>query len=311
MLSIYGFKFPLLVSLCHQAFSFVTLAPIMCTSGFRDLHMTSLSKQWLGLLGVAICFAVNVGFNNVSLLAISLSLNQIIRALIPVVTAVGSIFIEKRSLSRKEFVSLAVLFGGVAISVYEGSNTRGSLAGVASCLVGTICNGLMMAASGRLMSEKMDVLRLTFYTAPVCCFVLVPFYWQLEYNEFQKYANASSSAYLGLLLLGCLNALAYNIVHYLLIKFTSSVTTTVLGEMKIVLILVLSAFMLGESRIWSLQMLLGCTTAILGFCMYSHCQLAATPTQWQPVIKGVPELSPSLTDPLRSPLLTGNKQNII
>lgn len=67
-----------------------------------------------------------------------------------------------------------------------------------------------------------------------------------------------------LLLLGCMNALAYNIAHSLVIKVTSSVTTTVLGEMKIVLILLLSAIVLGESDIWTVRMMVGCTTAILG-----------------------------------------------
>ena len=49
----------------------------------------------------------------------------------------------------------------------------------------------------------------------------------------------------GLLLLGCVNAVAYNLVHSLVINITSAVTTTVIGEMKIVLILVLSAVLLG------------------------------------------------------------------
>jgi solute carrier family 35 protein E4 len=51
---------------------------------------------------------------------------------------------------------------------------------------------------------------------------------------------------MGLLLMGCVNALVYNLVHTLVIKITSSVTTTVIGEMKIILILVLSAVILGE-----------------------------------------------------------------
>lgn len=51
--------------------------------------------------------------------------------------------------------------------------------------------------------------------------------------------------YLALILVGCINALAYNVVHSLVIKVTSSVTTTVLGEMKIILILVLSSIWLG------------------------------------------------------------------
>ncbi len=48
-----------------------------------------------------------------------------------------------------------------------------------------------------------------------------------------------------LLLLGCANALAYNVVHYLMIQRTSAVTTTVLGEIKIIGLLLLSSLLLG------------------------------------------------------------------
>ena len=48
-----------------------------------------------------------------------------------------------------------------------------------------------------------------------------------------------------LLLLTCVNALLYNVVHYLMIQRTSAVTTTVLGEIKIVGLLFASAFLLG------------------------------------------------------------------
>ena len=79
VLSHYGFRFPLLMSMCHMGFSFLALAPIMLFKAFRDQHAATLQKQWLGLIGVGVFFAINIGFNNVSLVTISLSLNQVIR----------------------------------------------------------------------------------------------------------------------------------------------------------------------------------------------------------------------------------------
>lgn len=38
-----------------------------------------LQKQWMGLIGISCFFAFNLGCNNISLLSISLSLNQVIR----------------------------------------------------------------------------------------------------------------------------------------------------------------------------------------------------------------------------------------
>jgi hypothetical protein len=45
-------------------------------------------------------------------------------------------------------------------------------------------------------------------------------------------------------------ALAYNLVHQLMIKNVSAVATTVLGEVKIVALLLLSATLLGERWVW-------------------------------------------------------------
>jgi hypothetical protein len=48
------------------------------------------------------------------------------------------------------------------------------------------------------------------------------------------------------------NALAYNVIHNAMIKMTSAVTTTAIGEAKIVGLFILSALLLGElaSRPW-------------------------------------------------------------
>ena len=54
-----------------------------------------------------------------------------------------------------------------------------------------------MSSIGKLLSEKLDVLRLTFYTAPVTCIVLLPFYLNLEAAKFTLYESVSSNGYIG------------------------------------------------------------------------------------------------------------------
>jgi hypothetical protein len=46
---------------------------------FRSLHGPTLSTQWGGIVAMASLFALSVGFNNLSLLNMPLSLNQVIR----------------------------------------------------------------------------------------------------------------------------------------------------------------------------------------------------------------------------------------
>ena len=50
------------------------------------------------------------------------------------------------------------------------------------------------------------------------------------------------------LLCSSVTALAYNIIHSMVIHRTSAVTTTVIGQIKIVALIVLSAVLLGESK---------------------------------------------------------------
>lgn len=70
------------------------------------------------------------------------------------------------------------------VAVWEGS-VSGSVTGLLLCCAGTVCNAAMMSTAGKVMSEKVDVLRLTFYTAPVSCAVLLPLFLIREVSQRQ------------------------------------------------------------------------------------------------------------------------------
>ena len=78
-LGVYGFSFPLLLTTCHMAFSCCVLLPFMLREPFRSKHHSTLEKQWKGLVAIGIYMAANVALNNLSLVLITLSLNQVIR----------------------------------------------------------------------------------------------------------------------------------------------------------------------------------------------------------------------------------------
>ena len=83
LLGIYGFSFPLLLTSCHMLFSFLILLPFMLRAPFKSLHVPTLHKQWKGIIGIGLFMAVNIAFNNLSLVQITLSLNQVIRHVVP------------------------------------------------------------------------------------------------------------------------------------------------------------------------------------------------------------------------------------
>lgn len=154
---------------------------------------------------------------------------------------------------------------------------QGTVAGkphaIIFCVVGTICNAAMMTFSGKLLSEKLDVVRLTFYTAPVSLACLTPFMVYMELDAFRVYFAEHFNDVLGIILLSSVNAVTYNLVHSLMIKRSSAVTTTVLGEIKFVGLLILSALILDEGKEFTPKMLLGCLLAMGGFLMYSQTKI--------------------------------------
>ena len=87
LLGIYGFSFPLLLTSCHMLFSFLILLPFMLRASFKSLHVPTLQKQWKGIIGIGLFMAVNIAFNNLSLVQITLSLNQVISHVVPACVA--------------------------------------------------------------------------------------------------------------------------------------------------------------------------------------------------------------------------------
>ena len=125
-----------------MAFSFIVLSPFALRMGW-DTHVKTLQKQWKGILYIGAFMALNIALNNLSLLDISLSLNQIIRSAIPVVTCTLAIIVEGKIPTRQEATALIILTSGVMMAVWQGSVT-GKPYAIALCVVGTICNGAMM-----------------------------------------------------------------------------------------------------------------------------------------------------------------------
>lgn len=66
-------------------------------------------------------------------------------------------------------LSLLATWASVSDSFKRGADARGAFAGV-------LCGAAMLSTAGRVLSEKMNVLQLTFYTAPVSCAMLFPIY---------------------------------------------------------------------------------------------------------------------------------------
>ena len=251
-----GFKFPVSLTCMHLTFQICALAPIVLLRSRegKETHRAVVKRLWRGLFAIGTFMAVNISLNNASLLHLSLSYNQVIRASIPVVCAACSVVVEKKVPTVLEAVGLSLVAAGVMATV-AGSSSRleqrpNEVAGLIFCVVATVSNALMMTFSGKIMGgEKLDAVSLTFYTSPVVLGLLLPVALGLEWEkmtmrlrreglEDDPFSAAvvetpgfvSGSGLLRLVFLGCCNAVVYNWVHNKVIAMTSATTTTVLGN---------------------------------------------------------------------------------
>jgi solute carrier family 35, member E4 len=52
---------------------------------------------------------------------------------------------------------------------------------------GTITNGCLLSTTGKLMSEKVDAMRLTFYMSPLVVLLLTPFFFMAEATNMMQF----------------------------------------------------------------------------------------------------------------------------
>ena len=289
-----GFRFPVTLTCAHLCFQICSLAPLV--HGRRDVnHAETLARCWKGLAAIGSFMAINISLNNASLLHLSLSYNQIIRASIPVVCALCAIFVENKIPTGTEILGLVLVAVGVMATVVGSASNAvesrpNETVGLLFCGIATVSNALMMTFSGRIMGgEKLDALRLTFYTSPVVLAILAPVALTTEWSKMIRRLGepapledadgsgtfVTGTTLLQLVLLGCFNAVAYNWVHNKVIAATSATTTTVLGNVKVAMLVLFSRILFGETKDWSWGMAGGAGVALAGFAMYSFAKLRA------------------------------------
>merc|ERR1719240_1062164 len=111
-------------------FGACAIAPMMFLSeSYRSRHMLVLKNDWKGLVTIAVMNGVQIALNNASLTVMELSMNQVIRACIPVVVALLAVCIEGKVPGKGEIACLFVISIGVMLAVWEES--KNAILGIA------------------------------------------------------------------------------------------------------------------------------------------------------------------------------------
>jgi len=269
-LGMYGFSFPLVVTVCHFSFAFFALTPMMLlVPAYREQHKEAWRRDWRGYVATGVFTAVNVSFNNSSLVYLSLSMNQVITASMPVLTCCFAICIEKNYWPNKpQMLGILPICAGVMLAVYEEAHNE--VTGIVLCGIATVANALRTALSSHLLQSKLDVFSMTWYTGPVSALVLLPFAIYKESSLITEYAQQNMGSTMGILLFGSMLALVYNVILFLTIKTLTGVTMNVMGNVKIIFLLLMSRLTLGELSEIDVKLAAGVGLTFSGFFLYSY-----------------------------------------
>jgi len=256
-----GFAFPVLLTCTNKLIGWLGSILVMVIGaksrrcgGTQGLPPWSTAKVqfarsmviWHGILTAA-----NLGFNNWSLVTISLALNQLIKSTAPLPTALLSMVMEKKSFSWQVWGSMMVVVVGTGLAAageidFSDHTWEGALLCVLS-VFGSAGWTVLSAMLLQMGADKMDAVSLVFYSSPysiLCLFTI--FLAKGELGDLRYWIDnpeaRQSEAYVGLLIVlgGGLLGFGYDLIHNQFVKLTSSMTMAVMGNTKLVILIVLS-----------------------------------------------------------------------
>jgi drug/metabolite transporter (DMT)-like permease len=240
LLSNYGFKYPIFLTMCHMtacsAFSYV--AVVMMKIAPIQLIKSRMQFFKIAALSAIFCFSVVSG--NISLRFLPVSFNQMIGATTPFFTAFFAYLMTFKREAWLTYITLIPVVTGVIIASW--SEPSFHLFGFAICVAATAARALKTVVQGILLqseSEKLHSMNLLLYMAPIAVVLMAPATLLMEHGEHGEsimsltLEKAKDDFYiLPLLLINSAMAFFVNLTNFLVTKHTSALTLQVLGNAK-------------------------------------------------------------------------------
>ncbi|KAF5204082.1 Udp-uronic acid transporter [Thalictrum thalictroides] len=235
LLSNYGFKFPIFLTMCHMSacalFSYISIVLMKIV----PLQMISSRTQFFKISSLSIIFCCSVVGGNISLRYLPVSFNQAVGATTPFFTALFAFMI---TLKREAWVTYAALVPVVAgVVIASGGEPSFNLFGFIMCISATAARAFKSVLQGILLSsegEKLNSMNLLLYMSPIAVLVLLPATLTMEPMVLESIILLGRKYNSMWFLLFVNSAMAYsaNLTNFLVTKHTSALTLQVLGNAK-------------------------------------------------------------------------------
>ncbi|KAK8651318.1 hypothetical protein V6N13_140925 [Hibiscus sabdariffa] len=299
LLSNYGFRFPIFLTMCHMSacafFSYISIVFIKLV----PLQPIKSTPQFLKIATLSVVFCCSVVGGNVSLRYLPVSFNQAVGATTPFFTALFAYFMTFKREAWVTYAALVPVVAGVVIAsgVPQGKREKSGVEknitfgldifqdcpfagepgfhwfGFIMCISATAARAFKSVLQGILLSsegEKLNSMNLLLYMSPVAVLVLVPAALIMEPNVVEVTISLGRQhRYMWLLLL-INSTLAYsaNLSNFLVTKHTSALTLQVLGNAKGAVAVVISILLFRNPV--TVVGIAGYTMTVLGVVAYGE-----------------------------------------
>ncbi|XP_045822242.1 probable sugar phosphate/phosphate translocator At3g11320, partial [Trifolium pratense] len=271
LLSNYGFKYPIFLTLCHMMacsmLSYIAIAWMKMV----PLQTVRSRVQFVKISSLGLIFCLSVVGGNISLRYLPVSFNQAIGATTPFFTAVFAYVMTLKREGWLTYMALVPVVTGVMIA--SGGEPSFHLFGFIMCVSATAARALKTVLQGVLLSseaEKLNSMNLLMYMAPVAVAFLLPASIIMEEDVLGITIQLAreDSTIVWLLLFNSTLAYFVNLTNFLVTKHTSALTLQVLGNAKGAVAVVISILIFRNPV--SVTGMLGYSLTVIGVILYSE-----------------------------------------
>lgn len=281
ILSVYGFKFPVFMTLCHMCMCSVLSAT---AREFKIVPKQFIrTRRHYGKVAVlAMTFALSVLGGNVSLRYIPVSFNQALGATTPFFTAIFAYLMLQKKETTATYMTLLPVVGGIALATW--GEPSFNLIGFIACLVGVCCRALKSVLQGWLLTpagekeaekmsnaneNKLDSMSLLYYMSPVAILTLGICTFIMEPRAISAFYEAAELDpwFIAILLGNCFVAYLVNLTNFLVTAHVGALTLQVLGNAKGVVCTIVSVMLFRNPM--TFRGVTGYTITMIGVWLYS------------------------------------------
>ena len=152
-----GFDFPLAFTMTHMFFSLAgcTLVMVLRPSQRKLDPRAQLPRYWLRLLCLSFFYVLAIAANNMSLMNVGLSINQIIKSCAPLPVIVMAFLLQGKVVPRYKLAAVILLVSGAVLAVPYGHPVA-TLGGVLLAVLSTLSVGVKAVLSSILLDKSTE-----------------------------------------------------------------------------------------------------------------------------------------------------------